>query len=76
MSKKPIIVILLVWVIGCVIHAWYYVHTILSRPDLDPGYEQDSSFQLTMFLIFRFPVWFFGLFLILGAIVWRRAFRG
>ena len=76
MSKKPIIVILLLWVIGCVIHAWYYVHSILSSPDLDPGYEQEWSFQLTMFLIFRFPVWGFGLVLIVGAIVWCRAFRG
>ena len=75
MSKKPIIVILLVWVIGCVIHAWYYVHTILSRPGLDPGYEQDWSFQLTMFLVFRFPVWFFSLFLILGATVLYRSIR-
>jgi len=74
MSKKSIAWILLAWIIGCSAHAWYYVSTILSHPGLE-GYERDWSFQLTMFLIFRFPIWLVGLFLVFGSALMYKAIR-
>jgi H+/Cl- antiporter ClcA len=57
MTRKSILTYTVIaWVIGCGFYAYYYVSSILSLPDLSQGYEQDWSFQLLMFFIFRFPL--------------------
>ena len=62
MSKRVIILITVgTWLVGCAYTAYHYVTTILASPDVSPGYESDWGFQLLMFAIFRLPLWFLGL---------------
>jgi len=57
MTRRNIIICtVIVWAIGCCFYAHYYVTSIISSPDVSPGYEQDWDFQLLMFFIFRFPL--------------------
>ena len=57
MTRRNIIIYTIIfWAIGCWFYAYYYVTSIISSPDVTPGYEQDWDFQLLVFFIFRFPL--------------------
>jgi len=57
MTRRNIIIYtIIVWAIGCCLYAYYFVTSIISSPDVTPGYEQDWDFQLLIFFIFRFPL--------------------
>jgi len=54
--------------------AWWYVHSVLSLPDLEEGYEKDWTFQLLMFALVRLPVLIVAL--AITGLVWDRLRRG
>jgi hypothetical protein len=61
---------IIAWITGCGFYAYYYVSSVLSSPDLVPGYEQDWRFHLLVFFIFRFPFLLMALIALMVVEVW------
>ncbi len=59
------VALLSAWSIAVLVHAWYYVVSILSQPIPD-DYAREWDFQLLMFSVFRFPLWLVAL----AALLW------
>ena len=57
--------IVVAFAIGVACHAWFYVTTILALPDISDEYARAWQFQLTMFAIFRLPIWVIAFLLVL-----------
>ena len=57
--------LLALWVSLVALHAWHYVTSILSLPDLAGGYESEWDFQLLMFGLVRLPFWILALGIVL-----------
>jgi len=61
-SLAVILITILVWLAGTIFWAYFWVTSILARPD-NYGYEKWVMFPLMGFLVYRFP------FLVLGLLV-------
>ena len=59
---KLILLTIVVWLVGSTFYCYYWVISILARPD-NYGYEQWEMFPLMGFLVYRVP------FLVLGLII-------
>ena len=66
------------WVIVCTAWECWRIYDVISHPTSGDLYAYTWSFQLTVFAIFRLPVWFFALAVILAAegFYRRRVSRG
>jgi len=63
---------ILIFMLGACIHGWYYVTSILAAPDIPEEYARSWSFQLTMFMLFRSPIW---LVVLVAVSLLRRAYN-
>ena len=64
--RKIILITIACWLIICGLYTLLYVQSVLSLPTLVNGYEKDWTFQLTMFIIFRFPLLLIALVIIVA----------
>jgi hypothetical protein len=55
-----------VWGACVLLHAWYYVASILASEDIPDAYARAWDFQLLMFGLFRLPFWL----LVLAVALW------
>ena len=55
---------MVVWLAGSTFYCYYWVSSILARPD-NYGYEQWVVFPLLGFLVYRFPYLVVGLLLLI-----------
>ncbi|RZU38708.1 hypothetical protein EV700_2643 [Fluviicoccus keumensis] len=65
-NAKKIAICMLAWLAAVIAHGWYYVSSVLVPGPLPDPYANEVSFQLLMFAVFRFPIWFAAL----GVIIW------
>jgi hypothetical protein len=61
MSWRGVIAGMIIWALGCTLHAWYYVASTLALPEIPDAYARSADFQLLMFALTRFPFWVAGL---------------
>ena len=52
------------WLVGCILYAYYWVTSILAQPDTY-GYEKWVMFPLMGFLVYRFPFLLIGLLMLI-----------
>ena len=56
----------LAWLITCPLYGYYYVVSTLASPEPYDEYARHGGFQLLMFSIFRLPLLFVALLLLIG----------
>jgi hypothetical protein len=72
-EKRALFVTLAVWAVVCAIFEFVRVPAFLHFNDPSDVYEKTWGFQLIVFLIFRFPIWFAGLVVIVcGELIYLR----
>jgi hypothetical protein len=59
------------WALLCLGHFVFRTHAFLTGPRDGDLYSYSWSFQSVMFLIFRFPLWFVALALVLLFEIWH-----
>ncbi len=64
-ARNAVLITILAWLVGAVLYGYYWVTSILARPD-NYGYEKWVMFPLMGFLIYRFPFLVLGLVLLIG----------
>ena len=65
-AGKLIFITIAVWLVMTVFYCYYWVSSILARPD-NYGYERWVMFPLLGFLVYRFPYLVAGLLLVILA---------
>ena len=58
--SKIILITIAVWLVGSTFYCYYWVNSILARPD-SYGYEQWVMFPLMGFIVYRLPYLVMGL---------------
>ncbi len=64
-ARNAILITILAWLVGTVFYGYFWVTSILARPDTY-GYEKWVMFPLMGFLVYRFPFLVLGLVLLIG----------
>ena len=54
-KTKVVFLAVLLWALGCVVYAYYYITTILALPEPYDAYARNWQFQLMAFCIVRLP---------------------
>jgi hypothetical protein len=57
LSRRALILTIVLWALAVVSHAVWYVTSILSGPPSGDLYANHVSFQLLMFGLLRLPIW-------------------
>jgi hypothetical protein len=63
-ARNVFLITILTWLVGTVFYAYYWVTSILARPDVY-GYEKWVMFPLMGFFVYRFPFLILGLVLLI-----------